>query len=159
MRKLVVLGRFSAATAATVATKLKKLVATLFPQGSNTGSNTHCTLHWLLSQLKMPISGLSGSNGSNTFPNLSESNDFPDSWMLGDEYDYSDYGAFLDEREEPSDDYDDQWDWGDEWDEEPLDVVEELKSWSQRAVDEAIEEEKDDSYRSYFDRTGGDIPF
>lgn len=76
--------------------------------------------------------------------------EFHNSWEFGDEYDYSDYQGFLDEREEPYDDWD-EWD-----DEEPLDVVEELRSWSQRAVDEAIEEEEDEDEYPRTDHAHGD---
>lgn len=158
MCKFVDLQRFSAATAATVATKFKKLVATLFPQGSNTGSNTHDTLYSLLSRLKMPFNSRVGSNGSNTFPNfaqeiepLREGSGFspsdqesPNSWEFGDEFDHEDYDEWYDEESQYEDDY--YHDYGD-----GLGTYDRGTSWEQRAVDEAIEDEKDDSI--------GDIPW
>lgn len=67
---------------------------------------------------------------------------FPDSHDLGDEFDHEDYDEWWygDER-----DYEDElneWDWDyDEFDSEPLDLVEEVVSWTRRAVDEFIAEE------------------
>lgn len=155
MSKFLFCKRFSAATVATVATFFKKQVATLFPQGSNTGSNTHGTLHWLVSHLKTPFNSLLGSNSSNTFPNFAQENcdlregnenppvihEFPDSHDLGDEYDLSDFEGYLSEEELYDTVSDEEY---------------ENRSWQQRAVDEAIDEEEPGAYPP---GDVGDIPW
>jgi hypothetical protein len=166
MNKFLHIFRKCVATVATAATFGSNTGSNTFPQGSNTVATQHGTLHWLLSRLKTFFFSRFGSNGSNTFPNFAqeidysgisaalaenESDRFPDSYDLGDEFDHEDYDEWEADYLEWGDGYGGfAWDAEDE-EGEPLDPVEELRSWTRRAVDEAIEEENNG--------TLGDIPF
>lgn len=144
MRYFRFLRRFSAVTAYTAVTFVATRVTTLFPQSGNTVATQHCTLHWLLSRLKMPFNGrVSGSSG-NTFKNLSESNEYSHSYDLPDEFDHEDYDEWWEHREQDFEDCEEWWDG-------PV-YNRRGKCWEEEAVDEAIEEEQNGG-------SIGDIPF
>lgn len=110
--------------------------------------------------LKSWLFSLRKCSSSNTLPNFAQENrdlregndispvepDFPDSWELGDEYDLSDYGDWL--EEEGCEDFDGEFgdcdeevDW---WD--AVEDGENRKSWCAEAVDEAIDDEQPGQY-------------
>lgn len=158
MRKFLFSGRKLGATAATAATFVATTVATLLSKSSNTVATLNGTLSWLVSRLKTLFNSLVSGSSGNTFPNSSQEKEhlreesdispvephFPDSYELGDEYDYSDYGDWLDGYV-----YSDQEAY--EWNPE--------QSWEQEAVDEAIDEEAPGEYPPNYDPHSGDIPW
>lgn len=137
MSKLRYFGRKCAALAATAATFGSNTVAALFPKGSNTVATHHCTLHWLLSRLQMPFNGGVGSNSSNTFPNFAQTYEKDGLLYCAEYHDPYDADDF---------DHEDFDEWFENW-EEAHGI-----SWEDRAVDEAIDEER-------FTGDIGDIPF
>lgn len=100
---------------------------------------------------------------------------FPDSYALGDEFDHEDYddweadylewgdgyGGYAWDAEGEDEDEEEFWpeDTVDRWDgaDEPLDPVEEVVSWTRRAVDEIIAEEEDGEHGTIGQCHGGPI--
>lgn len=97
-----------------------------------------------IAPLKPTFYSLASRGCRGSFPNSSQEQRFPDSWELGDEYDEEDYDGWLSDEE-----------WLDLMDDEE----EEIKSWQQRAVDEAIDDEKPGQYPANNNTSIGDIPF
>lgn len=123
------------------------LVATavhLFREKVQQQCNSFSSMVRRISRTKIPIYRSSKCSSSNTFQNLSESNEYSHSYDLPDEFDHEDYDEWWEHREQDLEDCEEWWDG-------PV-YNRRGKCWEEEAVDEAIEEERNSG-------TIGDIPF
>lgn len=160
MRKILLWRRFRAYTAYTAVTFVATLWQHFFSKSGNTVATPMIRRIKAVFPSKSSLFSLFCGSSGNTFPNFAQENhdlregndispvepDFPDSWELGDEYDLSDYGDWL--EEEGCEDFDGEFgdcdeevDW---WD--AVEDGENRKSWCAEAVDEAIDDEQPGQY-------------
>src|ERR1044071_5059963 len=107
-----------------------------------------------ISLSKTPIYRSSQCSSSNTSPDFDiELEISVPSWMQGDDFDHEDFDEWW--ENEGCEDFDGEFGDCDEVIEEYWEgsVYNTRRSWIGRSVDEAIDEEKDNGYRSYYDRT------